>query len=203
MTTADEIAQRLETLYQKVLDERMHDVPIVNGRLEVRAVGVQEWGEYWLCVMLTPWFMNLLLLPKNDSEVDWQNEVVGTKHLVGFPAGQFEFLVSHETAIGRFLMSSLFSPVLEFADQETAEKTAETVVVEIFKRPDADGIDPRDEEMQQIWNGETATDESEQSTQKLRDTDVSSRDETDEGSREVSRRELITGRAKNDERRTA
>lgn len=200
MTDLRDVTEKLEALYTHVEKERMKGIPIINPRLKVKAVGIQEWGGYWFGVMLTPWFMNLLLLPKDESQCDWKGEPVGSKIFKQFPAGRFEFIVSHETALGRFLMSSLFSPVLEFGDQETAEMTAETVVSEVFKKPNDDELDPREQEMEQIWKGEKPSSEEVKPEHQERDVGTS-RDELSEQAPEaLSRRDLIKGQKKSGER---
>ena len=49
--------------YEAIYAERMRDLPIVNPRLAVEAVGFEQWEDQDLGVLITPWFMNLVLLP--------------------------------------------------------------------------------------------------------------------------------------------
>ena len=39
----------------------------VNPAVEVEAVGFAPWDAHWLGVMVTPWFMNLMLLPRDAA----------------------------------------------------------------------------------------------------------------------------------------
>ncbi len=153
MSAHEDISRTLEVLFNRIREERMHDVPILNPTLSVEAIGFQKWNGYWLGVLLTPWFMNLMLLPTEDCDVDWSSQDIGSKHMHVFPAGQFEFILGNESAIGRFLMCSLFSPVFEFGDHDTARIVAKSAIEEVFRSSSAEDIDQRDVEMQQIWEG--------------------------------------------------
>jgi len=53
----------LVTRYQAIYRERMRDLPIVNSRLAVEAVGFEQWEDKDLGILITPWFMNLVLFP--------------------------------------------------------------------------------------------------------------------------------------------
>ena len=101
---------------------RMQGLDVVNPALAVEAVGFAPWDEHWLGVMLTPWFMNLTLLPRNPRA--WQPLATGAKRRYTFPAGEYEFVGANDAAVGAYQVCSLFSPMHEFADQETARLVA-------------------------------------------------------------------------------
>jgi [NiFe] hydrogenase assembly HybE family chaperone len=112
----------LVALYRHVQRTRMIDLPIVNRALDVEAVAFAPWDGHWFGVMLTPWFMNLVLAPHDPSA--WRALPRGEKRVVRFPAGEFEFIGAHEDEVGAFAIASLFSPVLEFEDHATARCVA-------------------------------------------------------------------------------
>ncbi len=101
---------------------RMQGLAVLNPALAVEAVAFAPWDQHWLGVMLTPWFMNLTLLPRNPRA--WQPLPIGAKRRYDFPAGEYEFVGANDDAIGAYQVCSLFSPVHEFADQETARLVA-------------------------------------------------------------------------------
>ena len=115
-------SSRLETAFRTVHAERMQGLAFVNAAVNVEAVGFAPWRHYWLGVMLTPWSMNLLLAPRETRA--WRPLSPGEKRRYTFPAGTFDFISAREDAIGEYLICSLFSPVLEFADHATARQTA-------------------------------------------------------------------------------
>jgi [NiFe] hydrogenase assembly HybE family chaperone len=127
------IAARLEAAFERVHRERMHDVPILNPALGIKAVGTRSVQGGWLSALVTPWFINLMLLPRTPEQTkDWRVLQLGSTVVHGFPAGRFEFIVAEEGDLGRYQMCSLFSPVLEFESHGAAVITAETAVTVLF-----------------------------------------------------------------------
>jgi [NiFe] hydrogenase assembly HybE family chaperone len=183
MRDAGDIARELETAFSRVHKERMNGIPILNPRLHVEAIGTRAWGGYWLSVLVTPWFINLMLLPQDDGEAPvWDSLATGEKILQRFPAGRFEFIAGEETGLGRYLMCSLFSPVLEFEDQEAARIAATASLEALF-----------DAEIDSTNDGEAKAEKSEPATS------------TPPGTRapdappEMSRRAFFTGGTRSEE----
>jgi len=114
-------SQRLETAFRAV-SERMRGLAFVNPAVGVEAVGFAPWDTHWLGVMVTPWFMNLLLLPREPEA--WKPLAAGAKRRYAFPAGTYEFIGAHDPAIGDYQACSLFSPLLEFTDHASARLVA-------------------------------------------------------------------------------
>ena len=127
--TADEAASRLETTFGTIGRERMQDVPILNPALRVEAIGMRAWQGNWLGALVTPWFINLVLLP---GQGPWRSVADRDSVWPAFPSGKFEFIAGSETDLGPFHACSLFSPVLEFADHETARETARVALESLF-----------------------------------------------------------------------
>ncbi|MGE5336348.1 MAG: [NiFe]-hydrogenase assembly chaperone HybE [Gemmatimonadota bacterium] len=123
-------AEKLETTFRAIHAERMHGMPLVNEALRVEAVGFRRWEGRWLGVLITPWFMSLVLLP--DVPGQWRSVPVRGSTGYVFPAGVFDFIGGHEPALGEFQSCSLFSPMFEFAQHEVARATAEAVLAALF-----------------------------------------------------------------------
>jgi len=113
---------RLNTAYRAIAT-RMEGLPFVNPVVEVEAVGFAPWQSYWLGGMVTPWFINLMLLPRDPAA--WTSLPQGKTQRHHFPAGDYDFIHSCNEDIGEYQMCSLLSPVLEFADHATARFVAE------------------------------------------------------------------------------
>ncbi|MFO1414122.1 MAG: [NiFe]-hydrogenase assembly chaperone HybE [Burkholderiales bacterium] len=109
---------------------RMEGLAFVNPRLRVEAVGFAPWEGHWLGVLVTPWFMNLVLAPRDVAA--WQSLRLGAKRHYTFPAGRYEFIGAHDPAHGEFAMCSLFSPVLEFTDHAQAVAVATHALPALF-----------------------------------------------------------------------
>ena len=112
----------LETAFRRIEAETMADVPILNPALHVESLGFARWQSHWLGIVVTPWFMNLVLVP-GDADT-WQSVAPGLRHFRDFPSGDFAFLGSHEPEVGEFQSCSLFSPMGQFADQAGAREVA-------------------------------------------------------------------------------
>jgi [NiFe] hydrogenase assembly HybE family chaperone len=123
-------AAALVRAFEDIRRRRMHGVPILNDALEVEAVGFRPWHEHWLGIMITPWFMNVVLMPRVRAA--WQP--IGereTRHHV-FPGGVFEFIGACEPTLGDYQACSLFSPMFEFTDQAEARATALAALDALF-----------------------------------------------------------------------
>jgi [NiFe] hydrogenase assembly HybE family chaperone len=130
---ADALKSRMEAAFQRAADERMADIPILNPALSVAAVGARLVDGAWLTALVTPWCINLMLLPDDPEEAAlWTETPSGAKVKRKFPAGVFEFTVGAEEGLGPYQMCSLFSPVLEFENQEAAVLTAEAALAAMF-----------------------------------------------------------------------
>lgn len=126
---AAEAAARLERAFRNILDTRMQGVPIINEALSVEAVGLTSWQGHWLGALVTPWFINLMVLP---GEGTWREVPDRDSVWYAFPSGRFEFIAGSEPGLGPYHACSLFSPVQEFGDQETARETARVALQSLF-----------------------------------------------------------------------
>jgi [NiFe] hydrogenase assembly HybE family chaperone len=126
-------ARRLEAVFTNVARTRMAGMPFVNVALRVEAVGFREWQGQWLGVLVTPWSINVLLLPRSG---DWPRLPMGTERFVDLPAGRFRFIAGFEPSLGEYHACSLFSPALEFADHDAACATA-SAALEALLTPQA------------------------------------------------------------------
>ncbi|MFZ0570592.1 MAG: [NiFe]-hydrogenase assembly chaperone HybE [Rhodomicrobium sp.] len=133
IAVAERLTRSLEAAFRKIEQERMRDIPILNKALSAACIGMRPSANGWLCVLVTPWFINLLLLPPSEAHAEaWSEIPPGTKLMHQFPAGAFEFICATDNDIGAYRMCSLFSPVLEFENQETAVATAEASLSALF-----------------------------------------------------------------------
>jgi len=113
---------RLGAAYREIHRQRMLGLPFLNPALDVEAVAFAPWEGCWLGVMVTPWFMNLMLVPEDPGQ--WQPLAFGDKRTHRFPAGAYQFIGGDDPLVGPYESCSLFSPVLEFEDHATARMVA-------------------------------------------------------------------------------
>ncbi len=134
------IRASLERRFGEIAATRMAGLPVINPALEVAALGFAPFGTGRLGVLVTPWFMNLVFLPEEDS--GWET---GEKVTRALPAGRVEFIVTRDEELGALLMCSLFSPMFEFAGQQAALETAQAVLAGILDSGEGDAPGGGDE----------------------------------------------------------
>lgn len=140
--TGNEIQQALERAFNPILADRMQDVPLVNSALSVQALPFRCTGDDWLGILVTPWSMNLMVFPGPNST--WQQLPLGAKFSRELPYGSFEFTLAAEPALGRYGQCSLFSPMLQFADQAAAIAAAEAALNGVLAVPAPRNVSRRD-----------------------------------------------------------
>jgi [NiFe] hydrogenase assembly HybE family chaperone len=123
-------AAALQARFESIWRDAMADVPMVNPALAVQALGFRPWGDHWLGALVTPWFMNLVLLPRLPER--WAPIAERESRHYVFPAGIFEFIGSRDEVLGDYQACSLFSPMFEFADQASAVATALAALDALF-----------------------------------------------------------------------
>lgn len=185
----DILVHGLEQVFEDIQHERMSGVPILNQELKVEAVGFISCEFGYLGVLITPWFMNLMLLPHEGD--DWDDLALGSTKGLALPSGNYDFIVGEEVSIGRYQSCSLFSPMFEFADQEAASATAEAVMSALMDEENRDDVSMKEKEIAEIWNGEIKPDQ--QSDENM-DSEKAERPTLKERvSRPISRRQLLSG----------
>lgn len=122
--------RKLEAAFSEIARTRMADVPIINPALRVEAVGFREWEGRWIGVLVTPWTLNLVLLPGQDATLI--PLALDEKAVWHFPSGAYEFMGLNEPAIGPCHICSLISPVLDFATHDEALAVAQEIVIALF-----------------------------------------------------------------------
>jgi [NiFe] hydrogenase assembly HybE family chaperone len=132
MTSPVEFASLLEICYRRIGESSMRDLPIYNDVLAVEAVGFRTYNEALAGILITPWFMNLILLP-TDASLASRNPGSSFSH--AFPVGAIDFNVGDIEGIGRIASCSLFSPMFEFSTMEQARAIAEAAFMEILLPP--------------------------------------------------------------------
>ncbi len=156
---------RLKAHYLYVYTHKMKDIPILNKKLDVETIGFLEWGksesnsEVEVGVLITPWFMNLVLLPKKEMRQDTR---VGQSVNILFPDGEYSFLTQIDDDFGVYLTCSLFSPMSDFQTQAQAIETAEAIMAQLlqtkeFKQQQKDADKKQEEKKnQQVLNQVTS-----------------------------------------------
>lgn len=127
---------QLAAVFTRIGEEHMKDIGLYNHALRVEAVGFRPW-EGWLAgILLTPWFMNFMLLPTSPAQL--QDSEVAAKRRIEMPCGEVVFTVGEVDELGPYLASSLYSPMGRFDVHEMACATAWAAVDKFFKVPEVE-----------------------------------------------------------------
>lgn len=124
------VVQKLEAVFSEIALTRMVGVPILNSTLKVEAVGFREWEGRWIGVLVTPWTINLVLLPGYEAPL--VPLALDEKQMWKFPSGDYAFMGLNEPALGTCHTCSLISPVTEFATHEDALAFAQEIIIGLF-----------------------------------------------------------------------
>ena len=114
---------KLLAAYRETVQPKMCGLPMYNAELQIEAVGFALRDGRLSGVLLTPWCMNLVLLP--DESDEWHKLPHGKTIDVEFPSGRQSCLLSAPEGIVPHLSLPLFTTVQDFPDQDTARRVAE------------------------------------------------------------------------------
>jgi [NiFe] hydrogenase assembly HybE family chaperone len=127
----DDPAPDIERTFGRIAAGAMADLPLNNPALRVEAVGFRLWQGLWVGVVITPWAINLLLLPAGSSA--FAPLALGKRHTWTFPSGDYPFMGSADADLGPYQFCSLFSPTFEFTTQADARTAAHAAMAALFE----------------------------------------------------------------------
>jgi [NiFe] hydrogenase assembly HybE family chaperone len=130
---AEERITKLVDRFTHIGKTAMRDLPIYNHNLEVEAVGFQPTDNGWLGVLITPWFINVILLPEQKSAASLP---LGEKLTHELASGEHEFIVGEDDELGHYDFITLASPTLKFKSQQVARDAAEKALTKLLTPPD-------------------------------------------------------------------
>lgn len=133
--------RRLEAAFQRIAATRMHGMPMLNPALEVEAVAFRDWDGHAIGVLVTPWAINLVLLPQPAADVPALR--LDQRACWRLPSGEYEFMGGNEPECGAFQFCSLFSPPVEFAAQAEARAVATAFMQLLFVAPETAPVSRR------------------------------------------------------------
>ena len=121
---------RLKRVFTHIANTRMLDVPIINPALRVATVGFRLWQGNWVGVLLTPWTINLVLMPEKQGDLEALQ--LDQRRTWRFPSGVYDFMGLNEAELGICQLCPLISPVTELETQEEALALASEIADALF-----------------------------------------------------------------------
>lgn len=141
----DDMHPRVRALESRFAEiaETMADLPLYNAALTVEAWGFRAHDtDSLIGVLITPWFMNLVLLPELPEPIDPNR--YGEAAKLALPGGERIFLYGGDEATGAFRAASLHSPMDVFVDQAQARAEARLRLAEALTPPRQDPTEGAD-----------------------------------------------------------
>jgi [NiFe] hydrogenase assembly HybE family chaperone len=135
LANADDPSALLASMYRRIWDTSMHDLPFVNPALSVEALGFRRWQGDWVGAVVTPWFINLFVVPGGGQL--WSDLPGGDRCKIVFPLGELEFIADNDASaeIPAHQYCPLFAPPSQFGSQEAARAAAEEALRVLFIAP--------------------------------------------------------------------
>jgi len=148
----DDPTPRIESVFRRIGRESFADIDLCNRALEVRAVGFAPREHGWSGIVITPWFLNLMLFPSTSA---WQHLGVGERRILELPAGSFEVLGGEDGELGEYAYCPMFSTMSLFESQREAVEVAEELIRQLTDPVTADVVRQRNPTGLQ-WNAPPA-----------------------------------------------
>lgn len=129
---ADNPAPRVLAMYRRIWETTMRDLDFVNRALEVDIAGFRRHRGDWVGAVVTPWFVNLCVLP-GGGEL-WRDLGTGERVKLPFPVGELEFIADCDPAaeIPAALHCPLLAPVTALKSQAEALRMALDALETLF-----------------------------------------------------------------------
>lgn len=129
---ADNPAPQVLAMYRRIWETTMRDLDFVNRALEVDIAGFRRHRGDWVGAVITPWFVNLCVLP-GGGEL-WQDLGAGERVKLPFPVGELEFIADYDPGaeIPAALHCPLLAPVTALQSQDVALRMAMDALETLF-----------------------------------------------------------------------
>lgn len=124
---------KLVARFEAIGAARMIHLPFYRQDLAVEAVGFRALESYFAGVLITPWFINLVLLPRDPDATPVPHD--GAEVFVELPGGRQRLLANQDEELGGFLTFSVASNLFTIADQTAAREQAQASVKRWLETP--------------------------------------------------------------------
>jgi [NiFe] hydrogenase assembly HybE family chaperone len=129
----EERIRQLVERFTHIGDNAMRDLPIYNHALQVDAISFESTQAGWLGVLITPWFINVMLLPKQKQKTTIP---LGDKVIHELASGVHQFSVGEDDELGRYDFLTLASPTLRYKSHQAARDAAQKALSKLRTPPE-------------------------------------------------------------------
>lgn len=132
-------ASLLAAYYQARWAQGAPEVSEINPALAVEAIGFIRYQGDWLGVVITPWFLRLVLTPGGGSL--WGDIPLGQTRYLNLPAETIQFVADEVPQLGPFQYSTLLEPTSLIVDMAAARQMALRVMQAFgYQQPDPEPV---------------------------------------------------------------
>lgn len=125
----------LEQHFDSVYEREMKGLKLCHKDVKVQAVGFHLYENHWLGMMITPWFLNLMILPQTDQPWPELKQERGNDILLEFPCGNLKFTPRIDPDLGSYLCCSLASPLRNIKSHDDLVSVAHKVLTDLQRIP--------------------------------------------------------------------
>ena len=115
---------RLEHAFHEIAAKSMAGLPFYRQHIPIRACGFQRFEGQWFGAILTPWMLQLMLLPGPGQR--WQHRRADERVALALPQGEMLFRPGEIAPDLYYLACSLMSPIDASLSAELALELAES-----------------------------------------------------------------------------
>jgi [NiFe] hydrogenase assembly HybE family chaperone len=134
----EERIRQMVQRFRHIGETAMRDLPIYNHALQVEAIGFELTKAGWFGVLITPWFINVMLLSAQKQKT---KVPLGEKVTHQLPSGEHKFSVGEDDELGRYDFLTLASPTLRYKSHQAAREAAQKALNKLHTPPEQAGME--------------------------------------------------------------
>jgi len=138
MTSMHNRVEQLVQRFYQIGEERMRGLPFYNEQLQVEALGFTKIEPGYIGALITPWFINIILLFEQPPQTPVH---VGRRYSHSLPAGDHDFMIGDDEILGRYDFISLASPTGKYKSQQQAQTFALNRLAALLQPDAAQAVD--------------------------------------------------------------
>lgn len=113
--------------------QALDGLPVFNSALAVEAVGFRHHLPGWIGCVISPWFLNAVILPHERSH--WSDRLDGDRLEIALPSGAYQATAARLDGVGVVASIPVVSAMNVFANQDEARDGAILALDQLMRPP--------------------------------------------------------------------